>query len=112
MKKGIIGFIAIAPVMFTSSAHAADLMETLQSMSLWLTPMLQGFVVKWPVLSVVILVVGTLRLCIKPVMELLKIYVAATPSVNDDALPSKVEGSKPYKFAMFLLDWIASLKKI
>jgi hypothetical protein len=55
-------------------------------------------------------IVGTLRLIIKPVMSLIEVYVAATPSKEDDLLPSKIMGSKLYKQISFVLDYLLSIK--
>jgi hypothetical protein len=60
----------------------------------------------------IIVVVGSLRIILKPVMELAKAIVQLTPSKADDELPAKVEASKAYKSVLFVLDWFASIKPI
>jgi len=58
----------------------------------------------------VVAVVGALRLVFKPVMSAARAYVLSTPSTKDDAVLDKVEGHKAYKIAVYLLDYIASIK--
>jgi hypothetical protein len=63
-------------------------------------------------LMVVIMIMGSLRLVVKPVLELVKAIVLITPSKNDDELPAKIEKSGVYKAVIFVLDWFASIKPV
>lgn len=69
-----------------------------------------GFVQSNPAFASVLLFLGMVRLCIKPLMTLLQIYVKWTPYDQDDKWLSSVEASKGYKLALYLLDWILSVK--
>lgn len=58
----------------------------------------------------VLVIIGSLRLVIKPIMGLIEAYVLITPSKKDDQLPAKIKENKIYKSVVYLLDWFASLK--
>lgn len=57
-----------------------------------------------------ILLIGTLRILVKPLMSLFKAVTELTPSTSDDELYVKIETSKAYSVLVYVLDWIASLK--
>lgn len=77
-----------------------------------LADLLAGFVRQWPWLSTVLLVVGFLRLLIKPIVEMLRARVRATADPSDDARLARAEASWWWKTILFLLDWTASIKPI
>ena len=62
------------------------------------------------ILLQVVAIVGSLRLILKPVMTAFQAYVLSTPSTKDDELYNKVESSKIYKWVVYALDYIASIK--
>jgi len=74
--------------------------------------LISGFAVKYPIVASVVAVVGTLRLIIKPIMVAAQAVVDATPSEKDNKVVKKVEESKFYKFLMFILDYVASVKPV
>lgn len=65
---------------------------------------------KYPVLVTVLTVIGTLRLVMKPLFSFLHEYVLITETKKDDELLAKVEGSKYFKWVMYVLDYLASVK--
>lgn len=69
-----------------------------------------SFISSNPAFASVIMVIGFLRLAIKPVMTLLQAYVKLTPYDNDDRWLAGVEQSKGYKLIVYLMDWILSVK--
>jgi len=69
-----------------------------------------GFFQSNPAFATLLLFLGTVRLCIKPIMTLLQLYVKWTPYDNDDRWLTSVEESKGYKLALYLLDWLLSIK--
>lgn len=69
-----------------------------------------SFISSNPTFASVIMVIGFLRLAIKPVMTLLQTYVKLTPYDNDDRWLAGVEQSKGYKLVVYLMDWILSVK--
>lgn len=74
-------------------------------------PIVEGYVHLFPTWVIgILLIIGTLRLVVKPAMAIAKSVVASTPSLEDDLLVQKVETSKAYQIAVFLIDWIASIK--
>jgi hypothetical protein len=69
-----------------------------------------GLVQHNPAFASVLMFMGLLRLCIKPAMTILQAYVKFTPYDNDDKWLASLETSKGYKLAMYLLDWLLSVK--
>jgi len=65
---------------------------------------------KYPVLGSLVGAVGIARLIFKPLFTFLHQVVIATPSDKDDLLLGKAEGSKVYKWVVFALDYLASIK--
>jgi hypothetical protein len=71
---------------------------------------LADWVIKWPWLSTVIMVIGVLRVIAKPIMTLIESTVKATPSSADDAAWAKVYASLPFTWFCWLLNYTASIK--
>lgn len=69
-----------------------------------------GLVEKYPAVSSVLLVIGTMRAIFKPLMALAHAYVGSTSSKKDDEKLQEVEQSKIYKGIAFVLDYFASIK--
>jgi uncharacterized membrane protein YcgQ (UPF0703/DUF1980 family) len=69
-----------------------------------------NLIVKFPVLASILMVVGGLRIVVKPIMALLHNLADYSPSQKDDILIDKVENSKLYKGFLFCIDWLASIK--
>lgn len=57
-----------------------------------------------------LLIIGSLRLVLKPAFALAYAVVALTPSVKDDEAVKKVDEGKIMKSIRFGLDWLASVK--
>jgi len=75
-----------------------------------LKPLVELYSGKLGFLVQVISIVGSLRIAIKPIMELITAVVLITPSKSDDILPAKIKESKGYKTFVFLVDYLASIK--
>lgn len=77
-------------------------------------PIDPGFVEKlaaqYPVIVTMLLVVGVLRLLLKPVIAALHWYAEQTATTKDDEWVQRVESSKITTSALFALDWLASIK--
>lgn len=58
----------------------------------------------------VIVLIGTLRLILKPILSAIEGVVAATPTQSDDAKWAAIKETKVYKTITYLLDWFASVK--
>lgn len=69
-------------------------------------------VAKAPWLAGVFMVMGVLRMIMKPLMSFLRTFVMATPSDMDDKILDEVENSKIYAAIAYVLDWLFSLKII
>ena len=63
-----------------------------------------------PAFATVLMVVGFLRLSLKPAMTILQAYVKLTPYDNDDKWLANLEQSAGYKLLVYLLDWLLSVK--
>lgn len=68
------------------------------------------FAKDWPILASIIVIMGTLRMFLKPVFTFIKEIVALTKTTKDDEVVAKVEASAAYKWVMFLVDYLASIK--
>ena len=67
-------------------------------------------VLKYPTLGSIVVVMGTLRLILKPLVSAVQTYVASTASTRDDEIVEGVLSSKYYKAFAFILDYAASVK--
>jgi hypothetical protein len=65
---------------------------------------------QYPVIGSVLLIVGTLRLVVKPLFAAAHYYVAQTADPEDDKKLAAIEQSKPVQVLFFVLDWFASVK--
>lgn len=65
---------------------------------------------KYPIVASILMVVGGLRVVIKPIMSALRSYVEYTDSPNDNVKLDKIESSKLYKTLSYILDYLASVK--
>lgn len=63
-----------------------------------------------PVLVKIFIIIGSLRIFVKPIMSMISAYVQFTPKTEDDGIPAKIEGNKIYKAVIYALDWFASIK--
>lgn len=76
----------------------------------FLKPFLIEYAGKYPVVFTILLVMASLRVFFKPVMEIFKGIVDLTPSKKDDEFYNKMLEHKAYKVVVFLVDWFASIK--
>jgi len=65
---------------------------------------------QYPVVATVLLSVGILRIVMKPLMDLARTFVLATPGTGDDDFLAKVEASKIWQTVLYVLDWLGSIK--
>lgn len=77
-----------------------------------ITAFLAGLVGNYPILMSIVFIVGALRVVMKPLVALLRAYVAYTPNAADDAALDAVEASSAWKTFLFVLDWVASIKPL
>jgi hypothetical protein len=71
---------------------------------------LADLVTRYPWFSTVVVVVGTLRLCLKPAFELFHIIVGVTPTKADDEFLERMEASKAWTWFTWLLNYLTSIK--
>lgn len=76
----------------------------------FITPLLQGLSVKYPIIVTIFAVMGVMRTLFKPLMTFVHAYVAATPSTKDDLKLEKFKEGKAFKVINFLVDYIFSIK--
>lgn len=72
--------------------------------------MLATFLGKYPQISTVLMVMGGLRVLMKPLFAVLHAYADYTKDPKDNDKLANAEASKWYKGLMFVLDWFASIK--
>lgn len=108
MKRNLksIGLALIALALFTVTGFCADTAAPVAESPQWLLDL----AAKHPWIVTVLLVVGTLRLAVKPAFSIWHTYVAATETTKDDEFLEKVETSKWLKWILYALDYVASVK--
>jgi hypothetical protein len=57
-----------------------------------------------------LLIVGSLRILLKPTFALLYAITSLTPNPKDEEIVKKIESHKILKAIVFVLDWFASIK--
>ena len=72
--------------------------------------LIETYGAQYPAVVSIIAIVGTLRLFVKPVMAAIEQIVAATPTKEDDKFLKELKESEAYKWFVFLLDWLTSIK--
>lgn len=71
-----------------------------------------GFLSQYEWIKTVLIVVGSLRLVLKPFFTVLHTYVDLTKNIEDNAWLKRVEEHKITKSILYALDWIASIKLV
>ena len=75
-----------------------------------LKPLIEIYSGKLGFVAQFIVIVGSLRIFVKPIMAFLDTYVLFTESKKDDEKLAKFKDSKIYKSIVFVMDWFASIK--
>lgn len=75
-----------------------------------LVDFLTNMVTQYPKISIVISIVGLLRLLAKPIMTIIEAVVKWTPSTTDDEALAKFEAGPIWKWILWGLDWLGSIK--
>lgn len=75
-----------------------------------LVAFLIGLASQYPVLATIFMVIGGLRVVMKPIMSVLQAYVDYTPDPADNAKLAAVMESSIYKGIAYVLDLFASVK--
>lgn len=98
-------------VMLTLSLFAQD---TTPTEPLPLAQSIEAFVIglaiKHPWIASALLLLGTLRLIIKPLMSLIRLVTKSTSTPADDQFLDKVEASWLWTAFLFIVDWLTSIK--
>lgn len=68
------------------------------------------FAQNYPIISSILMIIGTLRFFFKPTMLLIETYVKQSESKNDDILLAKLLGSKVYITIVWFIDYFGSIK--
>ena len=69
-----------------------------------------SLVSQYPIVGSILVVVGTLRLVLKPLFAAAHYYVEQTADPEDDKKLQAIEANKAVQGLFFVLDWIASVK--
>ncbi len=75
-----------------------------------LLPMLVSLATQYPIIASMIIVMGSARIVMKPLMLMLEAIVKVTKTKKDNALLAKVKASKVYKLIALVLDYALSIK--
>lgn len=71
---------------------------------------LDTLISKYTWLAKVLIIVGLLRVFLKPIVTCIESVVASTATKKDDEILQKVETSTAWKWAFWILDYLASFK--
>lgn len=63
-----------------------------------------------PAFSSLLMLIGVLRVVMKPLMMFIETLVVATPTKLDDGVYKSMIESELYKAFVFVVDWLASIK--
>jgi hypothetical protein len=111
MNKFFWGFIFIfSSLSGYAFASTGGNMNLLDSILAFLLPLIESAAGTHGVVVQLVAIVGVLRLVFKPVMSLVQTIISLTPSVQDDALLTKILNHWAYKGFAYILDWTASIK--
>lgn len=75
-----------------------------------LASFIEGFASEYPWLAQIIMIVGTFRLFIKPIMTAIEEIVKLTPGTKDDEKLDEVKSHPAWYWFFFIIDWITSIK--
>ena len=65
---------------------------------------------EYPWFANLVMIIGTLRVVMKPLFSLIDAVTAATPNKQDDAAWKGVKESKAMSLFIWLIDYVASVK--
>lgn len=71
-----------------------------------------SLVAKYPIASTAVMVIGTMRVVMKPLISLARAYVQSTANPADDKMLDTVEASPVMKGFLYVLDWFGSIKLV
>ncbi len=72
--------------------------------------MFESIIGSVPYLGQALMIIGLLRVLVKPVFSLFHAFADYTPSAEDNAWLLRVENSSGLKSFLYILDWFGSLK--
>jgi hypothetical protein len=58
----------------------------------------------------IVVIIGSLRLFLKPLQALGQVFVDITPSSKDNEMFAKIVEGKVYKIIAYVFDWMGSIK--
>lgn len=65
---------------------------------------------QYPLLTTILVFLGTMRVINKPLLSLARAFVKSTATQSDDVMLLYIETSKFYKAVTYFLDWTVSIK--
>ena len=76
----------------------------------FLHPVLEGLAGNHGFIAQIVMIIGAVRLFMKPLVVFLSQVVELTPTEVDNAILNKLYENKIYKAIVFILDWFLSVK--
>ena len=71
-----------------------------------------GFISQYEWIKTALIVIGSLRLVMKPLFSVIRTYVDLTVNTDDNAWLKRIEEHSITKSILYALDWIASIKLV
>jgi hypothetical protein len=113
----LLSLLALITIFLTMASYAQDATnsvpispETATAAAGILGGVLAALAGKYGVVLTVVAWIGVLRTVFKPIMLVVEQIVAATPGKADDAAIAKFESGPVYRWLVWGLDWLASIK--
>ena len=72
--------------------------------------LLASLVIQYPWLAAILVGIGTFRIFFKPIFSAIEKAVADSPSKRDDLILDRAKKSKAFRFMLWLLDFLFSIK--
>lgn len=106
----LIALIAGAIACFAQDTNNVAPADAPAQVTMGLTNTIVQLAEQYPLVAGFLILLGSLRLFIKPLMAGIRLWTASTETKRDDEILDKVERSWLYTAGLFLLDWLTSIK--
>ena len=82
----------------------------LENIGEWGLPLIQQYALQYPIIMTIVVIMGSARVIMKPLMKLLEAIASITKSNKDNIFLVKLKKNKIYQGFVWFLDYGASVK--
>ncbi len=94
---------------FSCLAETTEVPDLVKKITDILGPFLSGLIIKFPKLSMLVIIMGFLRLVFKPLIDILWGIVNLTKTKKDDEFMKKLTEHKAFVIVAYVVDWGSSI---